>query len=95
MTTATATAAILVEGFRDGSGGYGTARKFSGVWLSDSPLSVNEGAEGDTVLMVSFSIPLSALADYEWIEEGKGYREWLVPAEVIRRHATVSIVEPR
>jgi hypothetical protein len=95
VTTATAAAAILAEGFRDGSGGYGTIGKFTGVWLSDSPLDVNEGAEGDTVLMVSFSIPLSALADYEWIEEGKGYREWLVPAEVIRRHATVLIVKPR
>jgi hypothetical protein len=41
------------------------------------------------VLVVSFSISLSALADYEWIEEGKGYREWLVPAEVIRKHGTV------
>jgi hypothetical protein len=62
MTIATAAAAILAEGFRDRSGGYGTTRKFSGVWLSESPLDVNEGAEGDTVLMVSFSIPLSALA---------------------------------
>jgi hypothetical protein len=54
VTTANAAIAILREGFRDGSGGYGTAEKFSGVWLSDSPLDVNEGAEGDTVLVVNF-----------------------------------------
>ena len=95
VTTATTAAAILAEGFRDGSGGYGTAEEFTGVWLSDRPLDVNEGAEGDTALMISFSIPLSALANYEWIEEGKGYREWLVPAEIIGRHATVSIVGPQ
>ena len=23
------------------------------------------------------------LLDFEWIEEGKPYREWLIPAEVI------------
>jgi hypothetical protein len=39
--------------------------------------------------MVIFSIPLTMLADYEWIEDGKGYREWLVPAEFINRHAII------
>jgi hypothetical protein len=25
-------------------------------------------------------------ADYEWIEERKPYREWLVPAEIVNRY---------
>jgi len=90
VTTARAAAAILGEGFRDGNG-YGTAESFSGVWLADRPLDVNEGAQGDTVLAVRFAVPLSALADYEWIEQGKPYREWLVPANFIARHATVAL----
>jgi hypothetical protein len=45
VTTAKAAAVIVREGFRDGSGSYLTTGSFSGVWLSDSPLSVNEGAQ--------------------------------------------------
>jgi len=61
------------------------------VWLSDQPLSVNEGADGSAVLLVTFSILLARLAEFEWVEEGKGYREWLVPAEFINKHATVAL----
>jgi hypothetical protein len=42
------------------------------------PLDVNEGAEGDTLLRIDLSMPESDIADYEWIEEGKPYREWLI-----------------
>jgi hypothetical protein len=54
-----------------------------GVWLSDSPLSINEGADGDDLLAIE--IPADVIADYEWIEELKPYREWLVPAEIVNR----------
>lgn len=91
VATDTAAAAILQHGFRDGRGTYLTGQEFSGVWLSDQPLDVNEGAEGSAVLAVTFSIPLARLAEFEWVEEGKGYREWLVPAEFINKHATVTL----
>jgi hypothetical protein len=45
--------AILRGGFRDGEGSYlfvGITLK--GVFLSDSPVDVNEGAKGDRVLEV-------------------------------------------
>jgi hypothetical protein len=29
------------------------------------------------------------LADYEWVEEGRDYREWLIPADVIAKLAAV------
>jgi hypothetical protein len=82
--------AILSRGFRDGHGTYGTDVELCGVWLSDRPLDANEGAWGDAVLAVNFSVPLTALADYEVIEEGRSYREWCVPARVICEWATVS-----
>jgi hypothetical protein len=74
---------ILAEGFKDGKGYYLTARKHRGVWLSNCPLDANEGAFGDTVLAIK--IPIKEIRDYEWIEKGKGYREWLVPARVVNK----------
>lgn len=77
--------AILRDGFRDGVGTYLTERTFSGVWISDRPLDGNEGAYGAAVLGIDID---ADLAHYEWVEEGKGYREWLVPAELLNTHAT-------
>jgi hypothetical protein len=66
-----------------------TDDKFKGVWLSDRPLDLNEGAPGDTTLQVSFP-PNTDLDRFEWVEEGKGFREWLVPADLINSVATVA-----
>jgi hypothetical protein len=76
--------AILREGFRDGEGTYMTNQLWRGVWLSNEPLDGNEGARGDHLLEVRLSAEESDIADYEWIEEGKGYREWLIPSEILR-----------
>lgn len=88
-TTQEAARAILSEGFRDATGSYLTANEYTGVWLSDQQLDENEGAIGDTVLRVV--IPNGDLSDYEWIEEYKPYREFLVPAALINTTATISI----
>jgi hypothetical protein len=56
------------------------------------PVDVNEGAAGDTLLAVDFRLEPGALAECEWIEEGKGYREWLLPAHVINGDSRVTIV---
>jgi hypothetical protein len=74
---------ILENGFRDSTGTYSTTREWTGVWFSDSPIDANEGAEGNTVLEVLLNATEESLADWEWIEEGKSYREWLIPAAVI------------
>lgn len=79
-----AAAAILSDGFCDTSGSYGTSREHSGVWLSDTPLEVNDGVEGAGLLAVE--IPEDEIADFEWVEEFKTYREWLVPAAIVNRH---------
>jgi hypothetical protein len=34
-----------------------------------------------------------AIADYEWCEEDKSYREWLIPAQLINERANVCIVD--
>jgi hypothetical protein len=56
-----------------------------GVWLLDRPLAANEGAWGDTAIAVD--LPLSE-ADLEWKEEGKVYREWLIPAAIINKYCS-------
>ncbi len=43
------------------------------------PLDVNEGAKGDALLRVTLELSGEELLKYEWIEEGKPYREWLIP----------------
>jgi hypothetical protein len=85
-TNAAAAHRILSDGFRDGVGAYMTAQEWSGVWLSDVPLDANEGAFGGTLFRLD--LPEEMIADYEWKEEGKGYREWLVPARLVNEKAT-------
>ena len=68
-----------------------TDLELTGIFLSDIPLGVNDGATvaHDTVLRVTLDIPESDLAERELVEEGKGYREWGVPAEIINQCGVV------
>jgi hypothetical protein len=75
--------AILTDGFRDGEGNYLTTNVYRGVWVSDVPLDANEGADGDRLLAID--MPETAIADFEWVEDNRAHREWLVPAEVLNR----------
>ena len=40
----------------------------------------NEGVNSEAYLVLD--IPDAELTQYEWFEEGKGYREWCIPAEL-------------
>ena len=55
----------------------------------DRPLDADEVAEGFTV--VCNDIPESRIAKFEWVEEGKPYREWLLPAAVANSFGRPSI----
>ena len=91
-TTEEAAASILESGFSDATGTYLTGQPHTGVWFSDQPLDANEGAKGDALLKVSLGLTEDDIAFYEWIEDGKPYREWLIPADVVNRAATVERV---
>lgn len=90
-TTAESAARILAEGFKDSRGTYMTDRVWEGVWVSDIPLNANEGAGGDALLqlIIPCSVPLD---DYEWRENGKSFREWLIPAALLNAQAAVQLV---
>jgi hypothetical protein len=68
-----------------------TPNTYRGVWLADAPLCENEGAGGDTVLAVE--IPEDVLTEWEWVEEGKPYREFLVPASVLNEYPRIVVAE--
>ena len=88
-TTEAAAAAIQRDGCRDGRGDFLTTSVHEGVWSSNVPLDGNEGASGPVLLSVS--IPVRVIAPYEWIAEGKPYREVLVPAAVMNRYSSVRV----
>jgi hypothetical protein len=92
VTTCDRARTILRESFRDDAGTYGTDRQWSGVWLSDRPLDCNEGVSGNTILAVSFDCEPDDLSDYERVQEGLPYREWLIPADFVNKR-TVAIVQ--
>ena len=77
---------IMKDGFRNGVGRYLTDKQHQGVWFSDRPLDSSEGADGDTLLVLDIGMTDQELEEFEWTEEGKPYREWLIPAEVINPH---------
>jgi hypothetical protein len=90
-TTKANAQAIIAGGFRDGEGTYMTDTRHRGVWLSDVPLDENEGAGGEVVL--SFEMPEELAADYEWIEDGKPYREFLCPTELVNQHRPFTVTD--
>ena len=93
-TTTEAARKILASGFRDSIGAYLTDAHHTGVWLSDKALDINDGVSGDVVLQIAFSaLTEQHLADFEWIEEERSYREWLVPAALINGNATVELID--
>jgi|SRR6516165_2339787 len=68
-TTEDAAASILGGGFEDATGNYLTNREWSGVWVSDVPLDVNEGAKGNVLLRIDLAVPDTCLSEFEWVEE--------------------------
>jgi hypothetical protein len=89
--------AILRDGFRDAAGHYGFYDEegsvtMCGVWLSEYPLDENEGADGDQLLQVE--LPDAVAVEHEVVEEGKPYREFLIPAVVLNQHGPPRLVSP-
>ena len=87
-TSRSAARAILAQGFRNAWGYYLTDRLWYGVWLSESPTGADQGPSGETLLVVDLDLPDSELAEYTW-DFGKGYRDLLLPAELINGRARV------
>ena len=76
---------VAKNGFQDVTSNFGLYSAASGepvnttgVFFSDLVLDENEGICSEAYFVLE--IPDEHLASYEWMEEGKGYREWCIPA---------------
>ena len=94
--------AILKEGFkegfrgirpgvRDGTGTYLTDREWSGVWISDKPF--NDAHLSDGIALFAIEIPEEDISEFEWVEEGKPYREWLVLAALLDSYGAPVVID--
>lgn len=81
--------AILATGFRDAEGSYLSNTTMRGVFLADVPVDDNEGSTGDELLEVLIDTDIS---DYELVEEGKPFREWCIPAQLLNDHGTTRLL---
>jgi hypothetical protein len=86
---------IQAHGFRDGVGRYVTTNTYSGVWLSNVPLDENEGVAGDVLLEITVSLTETEVSEYEWVEEGKEYRQFLIPVKLINPSMQIRVIEDR
>ena len=82
VTSAESADAVRAHGFVDATGTYLTVNEYAGVWVSDSPLDINEMA-GAYDVCFEIEVPEDSISKFEWVEELKTYREWLVPAEIL------------
>jgi hypothetical protein len=92
VTTADNAETILRKGFHDTAEFYSSDRQMNGVWLSSRPLAKKEGIHGDVVLAVIFNLSMRELGFYELVGK-KAYREWCVPGSMIRKYATVTLLD--
>jgi len=88
VTSSEAADAIEREGFRDARGTIPGSAGFNGVWVADLPLDSTEVAKGADAFFI-ISIPESDIVDFEFVEEEKPYREWLIPADLLNRYPRV------
>jgi hypothetical protein len=90
VTTENAARSIRKSGFRDQTDTYMTGVPQTGVFFSNRPLDPNEGtARQEAILSVCFEVSLRSLREFEWIEEGKTYREWCIPTSFIKKRGTI------
>lgn len=50
---------------------------------------MNEGANGNALLEVTLDVTEEEMARFEWVEDGKSYREFLVPADRINTEGII------
>jgi len=91
-TNATGARGILENGFRNSSDYFLSNRLWSGVWLSSTPIE-DPARSDESVLMVKLDLDERNLSRWEWISEGKSHREWLMPAGIVNKCATVELVD--
>ncbi|NDJ15678.1 MAG: hypothetical protein EBY17_31650, partial [Acidobacteriia bacterium] len=92
-TSRLAADAILAEGFKSSLSSIVGFELF-GVWLSDRPLSSNEGTKTNEVLLeVTLELVAPDFDFYELVEKEKPYREWCIPAEKVNSGRVMEVTD--
>ncbi|HEX6034079.1 MAG TPA: hypothetical protein VFY83_06570 [Anaerolineales bacterium] len=82
------------EGFKAGIGTYITINERTSVWLSNVPPNIVDLSPSEpTLLRVTLSLTEAGIERFEWVEDGKPYREWLIPAEVINANSIIEALD--
>jgi hypothetical protein len=76
--------AILKEGFRHATGYYLTDQQHTGVWVSGEPFDGQYLNDANTLFAIE--IPEDSISEFEWVEEAKTIREWLIPAALLNSY---------
>lgn len=92
VTNGEAARAILAGGFQDQTGKHLTANEYTGVFVANHPLYLSGPFDPFSDPCLEIAIDEKLLAAYEWVEEFKRFREWLVPAKVLNEHGVVHVV---
>lgn len=90
---------IMKNGFEDEKWSFGlrdaltgeTLRAF-GVWLTDRPLSADEGPPGDAILEVNVDFSEETLQAFELIGVFQDARLWVIPTEIVSPHSEMRIL---
>jgi len=75
---------IRKHAFKDSTGTYLTINEYTGVWVSDSPLDNNDMG-GASDFCFEIEVEDESISEYEWVEDHKTYREWLIPSQILNR----------
>jgi len=94
---------VIREGFRDEKWRFGRdavtgeAIEAVGVWMSDRPLTTDEGPLGDAVIEIALSAGEDILARFEVFGPTTDARLWVVPAQLVNSRGEFRIhgVDPR
>ena len=66
---------------------------FRGVWTTDHRhLEATIPGVGETLIEVTLDVPDTEIEGYEWVDDEKSYREFLLPADLVNTRATLRIV---
>ncbi len=102
-TTVARAREIMREGFADDRWSFGRdditgrAIKMVGVWLTDRPISAEDGPAGDAVLEVGLTATPDILSSFEVSGVVEEARLWVIPAGVVNEYGSFRIheVDPR
>ena len=95
---------VMKEGFEDDKWAFGLRDvqtgeniKSVGVWLTDRPLSIEEGPPGDAVLEVKLDLSEETVLAFEIEGLFADARLFVIPAELVNSHSKVRFlnVDPK